>query len=282
MAHDAAWADYWRDHRGRGCLATAPPLVHATLDAIWQAFAATLPPGGRVLDIAAGDGAVIRALRAVRPDLDIIGVDYVDTGPDAAALGVRGGVDAADLPFADGAFDAVTSQYGIEYCPGRAIGEAARVLASGAALAFVCHHSDSRVAAHNRRRLAAMRAMADAGLFALAQAVAAGGAEDALTVQAITRARETYRDQSIIEDLPIALGQALAGPQPPAAVAVILGRAEAEMARLHAMISAAMDRQGAVACVGALGAHGAVAQLSPVVAGAVGPIGWQIAARLTR
>ncbi len=60
---------------------------------------------------------------------------------------MQGGVDAEALPFADGTFDLVVSQYGIEYARlDRAVSEVLRVLAPGGGVAMVLHHAEGRPA----------------------------------------------------------------------------------------------------------------------------------------
>lgn len=73
---------------------------------------ATLPQGARVLDAGCGTGGFLARLRAARPDLRLVGLEYA---PDAARrAGTKAGAQVASgtvnaLPFRDGAFDAVVS-----------------------------------------------------------------------------------------------------------------------------------------------------------------------------
>lgn len=198
------------------------------------------------------------------------GIDAADVGPAAAALGVRGGIDAHALPFGDGSFDLVVSQFGLEYCGPAAWAEAVRVLAPGGRLLMVCHHAGSAAVQHNARRLGAMQAMAGAGVFALAEGLAAGRGEDAGLSAAVQAARSRHGDQSVVTELPGALGHwARAGRGD--AVASIRAEAEAEMARLAAMQAAALDAEAVAVRVGWL------APVAVEVEGLEGPdglIGW--------
>jgi len=92
---------------------------------------------GRVLEIAAGTGVVTRALVSTLPDRTaIVATDLNQTMLDQAAVtGTRRPVewrqaDAMQLPFADGAFDAVVCQFGVMSFPDKpkAFAEARRVL----------------------------------------------------------------------------------------------------------------------------------------------------------
>ena len=91
-----------------------------------QAIAATVPSGGRVLDLGCGDGSIAAAVMAQRPDLAFEGVDvlvrphtHIPVTP----------YDGATLPFADDSFDFVTVIDVLHHTddPGAVLAEAARV-----------------------------------------------------------------------------------------------------------------------------------------------------------
>ena len=243
MSGAEPWSRYWAREASGACLPAAPDNVQRVLTGVWTALAGDIRSGGRVLDVAAGGGAVLRALGAAGRPLELTGIDYADVGAAAAALGVTGGIDAHSLPFPAESFDAVTSQFGLEYCGPAAWAEAVRVLVPGGQLCLVCHHHASRAVAQNRDRLAAMQALADAGLFALADGLASGRGEDAALVAAVMAARAAHQAQSISSELPQALGHWARSGRPDA-VAAIRAEAEAEMARLAAMQAAALDDDG--------------------------------------
>ena len=99
----------------------------------------------RVLEIAAGTGVVTRALASALPDhVSIVATDLNQAMLDqACAVGTRRPVewrqaDAMQLPFADGAFDAVICQFGVMFFPERskAFAEARRVLRPGGTFIF--------------------------------------------------------------------------------------------------------------------------------------------------
>ena len=99
----------------------------------------------RVLEIAAGTGVVTRALASVLPErVSIVATDLNQAMLDqAAVVGTRRPVewrqaDAMQLPFADGAFDAVVCQFGVMFFPdkSKAFSEARRVLRPGGVLIF--------------------------------------------------------------------------------------------------------------------------------------------------
>jgi ubiquinone/menaquinone biosynthesis C-methylase UbiE len=102
-------------------------------------------PLTRVLEIAAGTGVVTRALAAVLPEsVSIVATDLNQPMLDyASARGTTRAVewrqaDAMNLPFPDGAFDAVVCQFGVMFFPDkmRAYAEARRVLRAGGVFLF--------------------------------------------------------------------------------------------------------------------------------------------------
>ena len=102
-------------------------------------------PVSRVLEIAAGTGVLTRALASGLPDaVSIVATDLNQAMLDrAAAVGTSRPVewrqaDAMQLPFPDGAFDAVLCQFGVMFFPdkAKAFAEARRVLAPGGVFVF--------------------------------------------------------------------------------------------------------------------------------------------------
>ncbi len=100
--------------------------------------AAELQPR-RILETAAGTGAVTQALNESLPDVDIVATDLNQPMLDTAAERVKSDrvtfaqADAQDLPFEDGAFDLVVCQFGSMFFPDKVRGhaEARRVLGDG-------------------------------------------------------------------------------------------------------------------------------------------------------
>ncbi len=99
----------------------------------------------RVLEVAAGTGVVTRSMVSALPEtVSIVATDLNQAMLDrAAAVGTRRPVewrqaDAMQLPFPDGAFDAVVCQFGVMFFPEKpkAFSEARRVLKPGGVFLF--------------------------------------------------------------------------------------------------------------------------------------------------
>jgi len=125
----------------------------------WRSRFESLADGARILDIGTGNGAIALIALEVSDRLsrgfEICATDLADIDP-AAHVGderladqlkfidFHGRTPAESLPFDDASFDAVASQFGIEYSNlPDSLAEAARVLRSGGVLALITHHRDS-------------------------------------------------------------------------------------------------------------------------------------------
>jgi ubiquinone/menaquinone biosynthesis C-methylase UbiE len=160
----AHWSDYWSS----GALTSLPQDFAFNYDgevqAFWQKQFEALPQEAAMLDICTGNGPI--ALLAAgwaeerQRELAITAVDAARIRPEAigrrqpavasllASIRFLGETPVENLPFDDGAFDLVTSQYGLEYCRlDAAAREIARVLRPGGRLAMLTHEASSEVIA---------------------------------------------------------------------------------------------------------------------------------------
>ena len=160
LAHRAerqsVWTRHWSTGAVHSCAGSFGDIYGGALAQAWRQWHAGTAPGSRILDVASGSGALPRLLLQLRPELDlnIDAVDLAQSTPtwlgqraadSAATLHFHSGVAAESLPFADGSFDAVISQYGLEYADaGTALAEALRVLAPQGRIALMLHHATSR------------------------------------------------------------------------------------------------------------------------------------------
>ena len=134
----------------------------------WRAFFRSLPEASKILDLCTGNGAVpliaAEASSAHGKKFAITGVDLADIDPRrfVSRLGVVardvtfiGKTSCEALGFPDGRFDAVVSQYGIEYSDlDRSLPEAVRVLAPGGKLRLFMHAKEGTVVAATKKAIA--------------------------------------------------------------------------------------------------------------------------------
>jgi hypothetical protein len=227
------WQRFWQDAGRDGCTALLPPAVAAGIARGWQTLLAGALSSQRLLDVACGRGAILAQARA-RGFGDVCGVDLVTIAD--ADPAIIGGIDAAQLPFADASFDIVASQFGIEYAGLMAAGaEAARVARQQ--LWLLLHAAEGPIAAQGREQLAQLAWLRDeAGAFALLShhAETPATAIHALRAQVVARA-ETAENVTLLEGLWHALGQPLNG----ADAARLVDELEAYATRLTTMTVAA-------------------------------------------
>ena len=155
-AFTEAWSDYWAQGVVHSCVGTYGDNYGGALGDFWMKTFSGLPGGARVLDIATGNGALPRLLlsHAKHCDVQCDAIDLAAIQPnwfkqlaalDSQRLRFYGGVDAAHLPFANGSFDLVVSQYGIEYSNlEKSIPEVCRVTCASGRIAFIAHHGNGR------------------------------------------------------------------------------------------------------------------------------------------
>jgi len=214
-AERAAWAEYWTSAGGArpACLPNAKNGVEAAQRLVWAAFAKGLARRAKLLDIGTGDGAVLAALSA-RRDLELTGVDNAPALPrPQKGMRLLANVAAEQLPFGDGRFDAIVSQFGFEYADtARAAAEAGRVLRTGGAVHMIVHHRDGPIVEHNRaRREALLWAIGERDLIAtLAQRAEA----EIVRIGALLAAARDPLEIAALNGQLSAAGLIMAPPQP--------------------------------------------------------------------
>lgn len=269
--HRAAWEDYWLAGAGQpsGCLPTGYAAIDEAQTLVWRAFALALPRSARVLDLATGDGVVLRKLQRHRRDLKLTGVDSARHLPRASpGLLLRGGVTMEALPMKPGSVGAVTSQFGLEYGDIDAVArEIARVLKPGGSVALITHRPDGSILTHNRGRRDGLHWVRDElGLIARGRASLAlrgtGSAVPAVFQEVPARAATRFGDGSVAWELSTAVLDALTAGRDRSAVTVLAvldeldARSANEVARIDALeaacrrvgdgdpIASALDRAG--------------------------------------
>jgi ubiquinone/menaquinone biosynthesis C-methylase UbiE len=136
------WDTYWDANRVYSFGIEPASEAAAALQGHWNSIVLRLHSGAAVLDVGCGNGAagiaLIRAAAQAGGTVAITGVDEALINPPRYVpelAYVLGGIDFRPrtqmeaMPFEDGCFDAVVSQFGIEFGnPIRALAEVARVL----------------------------------------------------------------------------------------------------------------------------------------------------------
>lgn len=286
------WAEFWSepDRAKGGCLAASPAIGALCAD-LWRQFARGLPKRARVLDAATGDGIVLIRMASARPDLKVTGIDFSPTlPPPPPGITLRCGVAMEELPFADGRFGALTSQFGFEYgATEAAAAELSRVLAAGGAFQFLIHHRASPVVVHGAERRRALHwAAFESGGIARARNLAAARATIALATPpafaaALAEARSLFPGQPVAQEIAASILDLLQRRADPSyvaeALAMIERKARSEIASLDALDRAARDEEGIQALVRLVEGRGLRARLVRPVADPQSrrPFAWLIA-----
>lgn len=293
---------YWEGGALNSCITGSEEQDARVFADYWQVFAAALSHNARVLDLATGNGAVPQQLLSTRPDLKITGVDSANIRPHdhvnvdhlLANAQFLANTDITRLPFDDGGFDAVTSQFGLEYSNCQlSIPEAARMLAPGGRLLLLVHHTNSAILSSGRRTLGEIDLlMHPGGVIDTLMAYVQGRASDDHLEQAgqsflaEPTAKSRHVSGQILEGINRVINDRPSHPDRAAALArVMQQRLGAEQARLAQLQQAARSEQG-------MAEIGELLTISGLIAAAPAPItsgdgeslerviiGWRVAAQ---
>lgn len=152
-----AWTGYWASGALHSLAGSFKGNYDGAIRTFWAERLKDLHRGHRMLDIGTGNGALPRLALEIRadscPQIDAIDIAVLAPGwhgtlpaETRERLRFHGDTHAERLPFADGTFDLAVSQYGFEYTSlPQAAAEVARVLRTGAELALIMHHAESRL-----------------------------------------------------------------------------------------------------------------------------------------
>lgn len=307
MADTAIWDRYWHYDRIASCFDGAGASNYdASIADGWRAFFAGLPDGTRILDLCTGNGAAA-LLAAEGGRFEIVAVDQAAIDPPAfvtrhagemAAIRFVSETNVEALPFPDGGFGAVISQYGIEYSDlDKSMPEALRMLVPGGALRFVVHAADGVVAADSACLIAEADLLLDdidlpgsaARCFKAVFAAERGGGDKAAADRAFaafqTALERTARQIPQAQDKTMFrnTGAVLLDSFTRRAafdLEQLLGKAEevrteiaSHRGRLNALIEAAIDKSGAEALAGRLWGLGASSCETRPLHGGAGLIG---------
>lgn len=178
------WDRYWQADRIASCFDVIGCNYDEALLRDWRAFFMSLEDGARLLDLCTGNGAIALVAAEVSAthakSFHIEAVDSAVIDPPRyvtrqiqhlQTIQFHAQTSAEALPFADAAFDAVSSQYGIEYTDLQgALVEAARVLAPGGRIRLVLHAAEGQAVRRSISDISDCRRLAlKSGLFEAAE-----------------------------------------------------------------------------------------------------------------
>lgn len=309
-----AWSSYWKSGALHSCVGSYADNYEGAIGAFWQQRFSRLAPDARVLDLATGNGALVRMLWERVDGKWPVHVDAVDLAEVAPAwleparhvgIAFHAGVRMERLPFADGRFGLVASQFGLEYARWPlALDEAARVCRRDGELAFVLHHADSIIVRMAHAELGQQRLLlGDQGLLAAAADVlpwvararagdpeAAGAAARAArerynaAMEQLTRIIDAENHTSLLVEAReyihgIAAGRFGVGAQQQRQLSDFRERLVEGQLRTCEVIDCALDGEAAAGLVDALGQRGfGRPQLMPL-AQDEGVLAWSVLAR---
>lgn len=176
---DQGWADYWQhDGDGGEVFVNAKGERHPALAEYWGAVFEGVPDSAAVIDIASGAGSIFAHLPAGH-GLDLFAADIAEGALKALAIRIPGVTitlcSADAVPYGDGRFELVVSQFGIEYAGINAFSEAARLVAPGGRLSCLCHVEDGYIDSNNKAQLEEASLVNETGFIDLATALTKAG-----------------------------------------------------------------------------------------------------------
>lgn len=150
------WTNYWQQGHLTSFGGGFKTNYEGELKHFWQRFADNIEEHSTILDIGTGNGALIEILQT-NHNFKCIGVDKAQINKDhinSVNGDILSGVSAEQLPFKNGQFDHVISQFAIEYTNvNKSIEEVLRVLKSKNNFVFICHHPESVIIKSNQEIL---------------------------------------------------------------------------------------------------------------------------------
>ncbi len=299
--HDDAlweWSVFWQSDQRESCVLANEADDSDQLNSSWREFFGALPSGARILDLGTGNGSVAAQAAAVSQEsskqFSIHGVDLAEIDPFRFVTSAAGLLQQItfhprtpmeELPFADEHFDAICSQYGLEYSQtDKSLAEALRVLRTRGRFRFLLHAEDGVLKSRCQLQRQQAETILGSALFlrlteALEKIVAAEqqparqkviSAEDSIAAlkgafDDLERAFSNSENRSLVDNL-FAAVRRLPSLRKSYDLKTLLGMADdirellmAQAKRLRAMERAALDDVAAKALVDQLRDNGATA-----------------------
>ena len=153
------WSQYWRQGHLTSFGEDIKDNYIGTLKDVWQDVFDTLQATDKVIDIATGNGALVKLIYDGRNESEFPFVDAIDLADIQITDELKqqsnktefySRVNCEKLPFENESTNLIISQFGIEYSNlERSIAEVARVLTTNGTAQFVCHHKESIIVKPN-------------------------------------------------------------------------------------------------------------------------------------
>ena len=165
MPETSIWNDYWHFDRLSSFDDLGETNYREEIAAGWKTFFDSLANDAAILDLCTGNGAIaVMAAEVSRcggKHFRVVAVDAADINPylyvtkhreEFAAIEFRPATPIENLPWPDASFDAVVSQYGIEYSDlSQSIPELARVVAPAGKARLILHAAEGAVVQRSNR-----------------------------------------------------------------------------------------------------------------------------------
>lgn len=280
--HEAnAWSLYWSEDRLYSCVAQSSDEDQRVLNELWRDFSQGLEHNSRLLDLATGNGAVVDALKSANSTLRIDAIDKADIDPQKYLrdnnnfqdVDFHAGTDILNLPFDPSTFDAITSQFGIEYAGlGGASARVMRNLKIGGRFQFVIHHAQSGIILSSKKKILELEQLTqESGILDTLMGVISGKAE----FTQLEVLGQKYLKQNLTRTEQIS-GQVFAGiervisgfashPKESYQLGVAMDlRVRSELARLQQLIEAGQTAESMKSWLEQVSANGASAIYEPL------------------
>ena len=154
---DQGWVDYWQQDGDSGeVFVNSKGERHPTLAKYWTAVFEGTADASRIIDIASGAGSIYAHLPSDH-GLNLFAADIAEEALETLKARIPGvttvACPAEAVPYGDGYFNLVVSQFGVEYAGTDAFTEAGRLVAVGGRLAALCHVEDGYIDSSNKIQL---------------------------------------------------------------------------------------------------------------------------------
>lgn len=157
------WSDYWlNDGQAGEVFVDSKGQKPSYVKNHWRSELSGLRDASKVIDLACGAGSIFedlaeskaRSMELHASDISQVALDILKKRiPEVQALQCS----TSEMPFSDKSFDAVVSQFGVEYAGIEAFSEAGRLVGPGGLLSIISHYENGYIDKRNEAFLAGAR-----------------------------------------------------------------------------------------------------------------------------